>query len=250
MKLKSFMLGIILYISVFCFSSQLYLKETPFKIASSGINAPLNSHRTATTGIIYYFEESDLISQQLSYQDHTSLFYYKVNAANLSNSMISELLLTGSLGYTIKDYVGGISLSCSYSKAKGYDDVTSFSGDLWSNWRIAMLTALFKTHNLLTLAKSDLDFQKGITLDFWWKEMEYLELGTTIELEEEHPTSFSLCSVINTNDILSLIASYKTATNSLSYGVRINFNSFELVYGLRTHTELQATHALSIAYSW
>ncbi len=242
-------MGLILISILYLDCKQVYLSNTPYTIATSGIPEADKLSFSLSSGVTCYFSESDLFVKNLIWSQRRKYTTNSLKVSNLSNQYINEIQTEFEIGYWSENIALSSNAGVSYSKAKGYDSIETYSLDFIANWKLWIVDYYFKTDNLINKSKERVHPLRRVSSGLIYNELDFAELGIGAFFEEEHPFALSMYSKVKVTPLVSLIASFRTDTDALSYGMELKKLPFKVLYAVRSHPELKLTHAISISYS-
>jgi hypothetical protein len=154
------------------------------------------------------------------------------------------------LGYSkrIREIQLGTNIKYFYQKVKGYDSLDAFTLNIGALWENNLFTHGFSYSNISHTAKHGLELPSVFKYECKVLPFENTSFAISFEKETGFEARYGFgASQNNVTEILAINTGFLNNPSQFSAGFVVKVNKSEVGYGVRTHRELNWTHAIGIS---
>jgi hypothetical protein len=192
------------------------------------------------------FNELNLINVSSQFNLFDNIL--SLGAFIIDNNDISDRVFY--MGYTrkIRELQFGGNLRHYYQKIGRYDalDVITFNvGAIWQNM---MFTHGLSYSNISHSTTKGMEIPSLVKYELMISPLEKTNFALSLEKERHFDERYGFAVAQIITDYFIINTGFLNNPNQISAGVIIKLNQFEFGYGIRTHTELDMTHAVGMKW--
>jgi len=179
-----------------------------------------------------------------------SLFgeYISAGTLALNNKHISDKVLY--LGYSkrIREIQFGTNVRYFAQKATGYNLLDAFTLNVGALWENGMFTHGITYSNISHTTRRGIELPSVFKYECKVAPFEKTDFAIALEKETRFDMRYGFGVSQKIADILFVNSGFLTNPSQLSAGMIVKVNKLEIGYGMRTHRELNWTHAIGVKY--
>ncbi|MDN5354503.1 MAG: hypothetical protein PWQ09_1259 [Candidatus Cloacimonadota bacterium] len=202
------------------------------------------------TGVTYFFNISSIPYYCFDLNSRIYKENFSLSLASLGSETYQENRASLGYNYTHKNVAAGVNLRFLQTKITNYDEATAYAVDIGLGWEINSFTSYFSFKNITGNNYKKSKLPVVITWESSWSPTEESKLSIGLEKEDDFDFCYRMGAAYRVLETLKLICSYQHQPERLGAGFVVEYQKWEISYGIRSHRYLSLTHYISLCYAF
>jgi hypothetical protein len=156
------------------------------------------------------------------------------------------------LGYAkkVREIQIGANIGHYYQKVVEYNSIDAVTFNLGAIWHNMIFTHGLSYKNISHTTSKSIELPVVIKYELMLSPFDKTQFALSFEKEKHFDERYGFGVKQKVTDYFYVNSGFLTNPNQFSAGIVVRYNQFDIGYGVRTHTELDMTHAIGIKWQF